>query len=182
MLLVSLMNYFSFFNLGIELRKSRLTEVTILFNASKLISNQKACFLFVFVFFFKYVWLNERFPCTNPSLPAIQSFFYNNPMDRHFSPSNSPALQFPRLLPEIWAQQLLAGWFPHCYSNPWIPKCRDIRLYPKASCWQWTVLFTLYGDGIMRALYNIKQILSLIVMWIRCVRFRRRPHFSNNTR
>lgn len=52
MLLVSLMNYFSFFNLGIELRKSRLTEVTILFNASKLISNQKACFLFLFLFSF----------------------------------------------------------------------------------------------------------------------------------
>lgn len=182
MLLVSLMNYFSFFNLGIELRKSRLTEVTILFNASNLISNQKACFLFLFLFSFlsMFDYMNVSHVQILLYQPYNRSFTIT--MDRHFSPSNSPALQFPRLLPEIWAQQLLAGWFPHCYSNPWIPKCRDIRLYPKASCWQWTVLFTLYGDGIMRALYNIKQILSLIVMWIRWVRFRRRPHFSNNTR
>lgn len=58
MLLVSLMNYFSFFNLGIELGKSRLTEVTILFNASNLISNQKACFLFLFPFLSMFNYMN----------------------------------------------------------------------------------------------------------------------------
>ena len=101
MLLVSLMNYFSFFNLGIELRKSRLTEVTILFNASNLISNQKACFLFLFLFSFlsMFDYMNVSHVQILLYQPYNRSFIIT--MDRHFSPSNSPALQFPRLLPEI---------------------------------------------------------------------------------